>query len=408
MQKTSLQNYKKNSFIIYIMVLSLIITTAKGLRLGSNIGPGEIIALLTSMYLILSNKGKINNKTILYTLLFWMSIIFLLMAGLFIRTNFYSMPNPFPRTLIAYLFSSIICYGLYSGTILSEEIELTQEIFLKIIGVITSIFFILIISNTRTIAGLNLYWLGTNRFQGWSLDPNQFTIPFIIVPFLIINYLVSNGKSTKIRIGMFLLLAMNVFVGLATGSDSLIASWLIGFGTTVLYLVFKKIFIKRKLRLLHILIIIPILFSSFMFLILNYNKIIDVVVDFLMKDGQLETRLNIWMDSIDIIKLSPIVGLGPDVGRDLGKANIMGESHNNILHLGMSTGLLGILALLLYYGYIFKTILKSQNIYLLGGFLSLFTFGITHYTLRHPMYWFMLLLVNGLAVNERLNTQESG
>lgn len=392
---------KQKLGIIYILIFSLVITTAKGLRFGGNIGPGELFSLAVALWYLMRYNGRISNNISKVTLFFWTSIIFILIVGMFVRTNFHNFPNPFPRTLIAYIFCFVISYGVLCSEILKKHIDQTNLIYIKITSIISIVFCILIFFNVRNFLGLNLYWLGTSRFQGWSLDPNQVAIPFIITPFLLLNHLKNALDHKWVKSAILLLLLSNIYVGISTDSDSLIAAWIIGLLVSLGFGLLSKIKEKKLLNIKSILLIVALITLFFLILIFNFQDGIQYIADFLTKDGQLSTRLNIWSASIDIIKKSPLVGLGPDIGRDLG-GSIMGESHNNILHLGMSTGILGIALLLGYYYEILKSILRSKNMYFLGAFVSLFVFGLTHYTLRHPLYWFMLLLINGLANSEKL------
>src|SRR5699024_3119308 len=128
---------------------------------------------------------------------------------------------------IAYMFCFVISYGVLSSEILTKYINQTSLIYIKITSLILIVFSILIFFNVRNLFGLNLYWLGTNRFQGWSLDPNQVAIPFIITPFLLLNHLKKNNNRKWVKSTILILVFANIYVGMATDSDSLIAAWII-------------------------------------------------------------------------------------------------------------------------------------------------------------------------------------
>lgn len=391
---------KKLNGVLIIYIGSLILTTAKGLRFGGNVGYAELILLCFSLFQILFIKIKNESKTFIINNLFWYIVFFTLLAGMLIRISVYSFPDIFPRTFLAYIFCYFVTMGIFN--ILSAENNIyIMKTFLFIMCIIASVFAVTIVLRIRTIAGINLYWMDTYRFQGWSLDPNQFVIPFIVLPFFSAYFYEKIEKTLKSKIILLISLFLFGFIAMATDSDSLLVAWGGGLMFFVSFYAWKKIKWKEKVRILFVLFVAFALVVGSIVLVTNYENVKEWVFGFMMKDGQLQTRLSIWKSSMDIIKLSPLVGLGSDVGRDIGRSDIMGESHNNFLHLGMSSGLLGITALLIYYLYIFRKTLKSKNALLIGAFISLFVFGLTHYTLRHPSYWFMLLLIDGLSLSEQ-------
>lgn len=403
-RKSEVKNNIKLKLILIIFNLALVLTTAKGLRLGGSIGAGELILLGISLIPIIFTKNTIKWKTFLVNNIFWYMITFLLLLGMFIRLNFYSFPNIFPRTLIAYIFCFIVTRGLFKSRIVEREPLLAMKSYLWIIGIIAFAFAILVVLGIRNIGGINLYWLNSQRFQGWSLDPNQFAIPFITAPFFSTYYYSNIEKKTIKQSIIFIAIMVSfVIIYLATDSDSLLVAWGAGAIFSIMHYFYFNLFKRRKLTIPIIMIAILIFGFGIIFLLANPQTIKLYLFKFLAKDGQAEMRFRIWSNSFDMIKLSPLVGLGPDVGLDLGRTDIMGESHNNILHLGMSTGFIGIGTLLFYYLYIFKNVIKSHNALILGAFIAVFIFGLTHYTLRHPTYWVMLLLIDGLAVKDKDN-----
>lgn len=401
---------KRMQRLLQIVIFALILTTAKGLRIGSNMGLGELILLGFSLISIIKciKTGVKTNWRLFYTNnLFWLIIFFTLFLGMFIRMNFSPIGFIFPRTLLAYSFVFIVITSIFISNILEYYPIIAVKDYVRITAVIAFFCVILIFADIKSIIGINLYWLGSHRFQGWSLDPNQFTLPFIIAPFAI-GYLYKykeNEYGINKFTALFYLLFI-VFVGIKTSSDTLLMSWGAGGIILLTFLLFAK-GSKKTNPLIKIMTRITIIGVIIVLFLSNIQFIQSTVEDIFYKDNQGLKRIQVWKESIDVIKLSPLVGLGPDMGRyEINTNGTMGEAHNNILQLGMSSGILGILALLSYFGLIFIHTVKSKDPFIIAAFIALFCFGITHYTLRHPIYWFMLLLVDSLAIKDNYYKNE--
>lgn len=113
--------------------------------------------------------------------------------------------------------------------------------------------------------------------------------------------------------------------------------------------------------------------------------------------NQGSVRSSLWYHAIAAIRRSPIVGFGP--GAHSGFQGPFGgeEAHNTLLDWTTQTGVLGLLILALYLGWIFYTVAHYGNRPLTGMLLGLALFSIFHLTLRQPLFWLLPLLAVELA-----------
>jgi hypothetical protein len=73
-------------------------------------------------------------------------------------------------------------------------------------------------------------------------------------------------------------------------------------------------------------------------------------------------------------------------------------SHSSILDWGTSTGMLGDGVPTCFILVPFRTVWRAGNAALIGAFLALAAFVQCHYAMRHPIFWFHLLLTVGLGL----------
>lgn len=390
----------KANFIKIMFIIGILLTTAKGIRIGGDIGLGEISCLLFVLFSLTNNRSK-TDSIFYVNNLFWFTIFLTLFIGLFIRLNFTNFDFPFPRTLLAYAFCYIVILGIFKSNIFIEDVIKTLKIYVGIIIIISGLFSLLILTGIQNFLGVNLYWEGSTRFQGWSLDPNQFTLIYIIAPFMLLFLYQRTNRGFKMKFKYSLYALLILIPVLSASSDSIIVSWALASIFLLMNYIRKKLNVYKLILIIFSVILVSIKSQDI------FKNIELILIELFFKDGQGIKRLTVWAESIDIIKTSPLFGLGPDMGRYTEYGGSLGEAHNNFLQLGMGSGIIGILALFLYFYFILIKVIKSKNILLLGALISLVSFGLTHYTLRHPSYWFMLLLIYGLAQFEYTSKKNS-
>lgn len=382
---------------LVILSLALILTTAKGLKIGGAIGPGEILLVgyfMASLVLPARDAGW-SLKRPLFA--FWYVLFLALVSGYFVRSNLAGVPDPFPRTLFAFAFVATVLAALIRSGHLSHFSYSFARVYTLLLAALSAGVVILTAAGIRNVGGISLYWLGSSRFQGWALDPNQFTIPFIVAPFLAAYITATNGFWGRRWLGICVIAVMMV-IPVATQSDSLILGWVCGlFVLLVFSVVFKRTNSGSGAPCFQ-LISLGVLGSMTVYALVRTESIVSAIEEFFGRDGQADARIAIWKRSWMIISESPLVGFGPDAGLDLSGGDV-GEAHNNFLFLGVNSGLIGMLAYTALIGYVALRIWRSRNPFLLAGFVSIVAFGMTHSTLRHPIYWFAIIVLDAIAMS---------
>ncbi len=123
--------------------------------------------------------------------------------------------------------------------------------------------------------------------------------------------------------------------------------------------------------------------------------------------GQGAVRFVLWMHGIQAIVESPFFGFGPGAHSGL-LAPFQGkETHNSVLDWGTSTGLIGIGVLTCFLLALFRKVWRARNAALIGGFLAMVAFMQFHYAMRHPIFWFHLLLIVGLGLGLAAERREA-
>jgi O-antigen ligase len=107
-------------------------------------------------------------------------------------------------------------------------------------------------------------------------------------------------------------------------------------------------------------------------------------------------RLALWWRGAETMfgSLSAFLfGLGPGSWSGYER---LGEAHNTYIDWGTNTGVAGLAAFLFLLIWLTHRTIKVEATPLFALMVALGVFPLMHYTLRHPVYWFMLVIVANL------------
>ena len=377
----SLRNTEKYFWDI-IFSLGIVFTTMTSLRTSNlPIGIGEVLLLLwmvKQLFTLYNNRERLP-KNLSYVIFLGILFFTILLLGavvsiINIRINISSMVHD----LIAYSFSYFILIFLYLKSHQNSLESIMKT--LLIIGV--SIFgFLLMWSRIKGnhFMGMNLMY-GLNRFTGGAKNPNQLGIFIAPLPFLAL-YFIKNERSKSYvkKIILILCFIVSINIGLNINSDAINGTWLIMLMVSGFIIAYSKFKSHSKIILLLVSIIVVI---TILYLYGNIiNKNIIKYFNELDHDG---SRGDLWVQGIKKYLESPIVGFGPGGHLVLG-TNQNGEAHNSFIDLLTQGGTF----IFLLYNYIIIKIFKNIKVkpYLNLVFITLLVFSISHFTLRHPVYW---------------------
>ena len=385
---------KKRYFWDLIFAIGVITTTMTSLRIpGVPLGIGEILLAFWIIRewipLIVTGNIKIRREK-KNILMFWVLFFIILSVGM-IFSSFKGrllFKNAI-YDLSAYLFSFILCLTL---SIENKEESLYMK--LKLIVVLGTLMFGFLLMWWKFIGpnfmGINIVYGGV-RFAGGAINPNQLALFLVPVPGFALYFLNNKCGVNKLTRNMFFLFIFftSIYIGISTGSDSLNATLLL----TSVFFISVKIYRKFKFPY-NIMCILLILIIILLIILLNAGIIDNMYTkgnkwfDELDKD---RSRAYLWIKGIKTAFESPIVGFGPGAQILIYEANRV-EVHNTFIDVLTQAGFLGLLSYLFLLLIILKRI--DDNIYLMCSFGSLLIFSIAHFTLRQPIFWIYLSLIN--------------
>lgn len=123
------------------------------------------------------------------------------------------------------------------------------------------------------------------------------------------------------------------------------------------------------------------------FLAVQYNSVVTFVTDFVLNDANGLGRFEIWGSGLNLIPVSPFVGLGPAGYVALAGGAV--ESHNTYIQVMLNVGLAGFVA----FAYLMVLLARRlrHDPYMFAALAFFCVYGIAGYVLRRPAFWFILV-----------------
>ena len=226
-------------------------------------------------------------------------------------------------------------------------------------------------------------------------------------------------KSLRIAAG-FSTLAM-IFGMLGNQSRG---SWIFNMGTSLLVSI--RYFMKNILYLgifLAIVIGLGVTVSQNDHYVNRFKSVTNTTTN-----GSNLGRIYVWESTIDMIEDHPVIGVGPGEWRKVYRAQYklpeetqdLNHSHNNFLHIGAESGLLGLIAFVIFGLYVIGISvhrwIQNNNPYdlavVIGFFSYIFLFGSIDYTWNNSsgirILWFILAVFLQLGYANRVNENVRG
>ena len=390
----------------YWFAIGLTLTTATQLRFpGFSLGFGEtILALWTFVtIIILLKRGKIYVSTISNALVtFWISILIILIVGSMITIYLGHFSNISYRTFTAYIFISLI-FVTFSFSI-KQNITLQIKKISRLTFSFTT--FPLLVMYIISFASSSLFSLNliNVRFSGWATNPNQIALVTAVLLFVGI-YNITQAKNCTNKLWYGLLTIGLLLVGIATMSDALNVALIIGITILACLYWYNKVILSKKLSYwkgIWLKIFIPLIFISFIviFGLSVYTIIQDGITDISDEGNQGSIRYALWKNGWEAIKVSPIFGLGTGAFSGVDDPFRGMEAHNTFIDFGTNTGLLGLMIYLLLILWTAWLAWRRNEYVLFAGIITITLYSTFHFVLRHPLYWFYLILVISICTNE--------
>lgn len=385
------------------LATGIVLLNATQLRLsGFPIGIGELMLalwIIQTLLKIFLNKYCLSSDISRIVVLFWFVSFSSLTLGLAIADSMNLRSDYWHHDYLSFIFSFIFGIALTNSRIFYTDLYKTINLI-----IILSIFFLSIILFLPFTVPFLETWQDDTRFLGWAKNPNQIALLLIMIPFLAL-FLLKISNSIYKKISLYLAIIFCIIIGIATQSDALIISWILGFIILSILGIYQRINkninrsllrteLKKILKLLTacgLILLIVILSIKFSEIIFNHaEQLYD-------KRDQGSDRFTLWSNAITAISHSPIFGLGPGPHSGINKPFLDFEAHNTFLDWGSSSGIVGLIAYFSILAWVAWQALAKRIFILFASVVALIIYCCFHYVLRQPIFWFYLLSIASLS-----------
>ena len=375
----------------FFLASGLVLTTATQLRIsGLPIGPGEVLCLI---WLLLQVPALIRERGSLWAdtairgfVLFWGVMFFAMAAG-----SIKGLAQPAwdaqrsAHDAFAYGFASLLSIAALSR-FRGHTAEAKHLLFLVLLIALSLNIGLWLVAKSQlgTMSAALMY--SPTRFQGLANNPNQLAMLMVSLPFLS-WYFIENSATKLVKLLSVLAMGVAVFIGLQTGSDALKVSLLFGVGVLVLVIAHSTWYRKEgwRWRVAALGVVLgAYVLSGLPYAIENSDGLAQNVA------ADKGVRFALWAHAIQVWMEAPIFGLGPGAWSGIMAPFEGVEAHNSFLDLGMSAGIVGLIAYLGMLYWLSLHFLTNRCHALLAVLGVMILYSLFHYVLRHPFFWVIL------------------
>ena len=403
-------NSRLFGLIIIFMAVSL---HQSGIMFGVNLSVADLFCFLGILVLISSKRLMLSKLPFLYFIALTIHTLFV--SFIYVPATFTLFPRS-SSVMINYI-KLLVCFFYF---ILGNSIALLKQdevvikyysyvaLFIGFLGVIATLLSLQPLSSILVYEGV--------RLTGLMNDPNYFSL---IQASALAYFCKVKGINGFFRIGICIILILSILAsGSKTGLITIMVYMLIRLVETLLKNRIRASSFIRTLLLFIIIIVVAVNLSALLGEILYalsnklpaFNRIVMIFTDFNSAvSGMGSGRDVTWKVALQLIKLSPIMGIGLGTYSALAEAFFGTDviAHNTYLQLYSEWGI--IFATLLFI-YIFHTIGKTillrrseGSISILADMLIVFLIGSLAISLNNArMFWIFL----GMLSATQIHTQD--
>jgi len=252
----------------------------------------------------------------------------------------------------------------------------------------TLLLFVLLV----TVAGGWLAYLGfdlfysSSRLSGFAKNPNQFAL--LAAAGLALALRVESRRRADFVLKTISCLAFS-FLGMMSGSDAFTVSLIAGVGAFFFFKYFKS-------GLILGFILAPVIFTAAIVLgQYIHQQVVEYVITMYEMGNQGQVRVDLWSNGIKAWVGSPLFGWGFGSHSGLVGPFEGSEAHNTFIDVAAASGMTGLLGLV---SIIWMAFAKNRSLGVRVGIVILVVFSFFHYTIRHPLYW--VVLIGALTIGE--------
>jgi len=387
-----------------LLALGILLSTATQLRLpGLPLGPGEA---LLAVWMCMAGIEVMLRRSLPLTpalwrlLIFWAVFAIAQCIGFFVGLAIedYRDNGGAMRTAVAYALVAMLSFlvAILPGWRVARVAWLVAGMGAAAVTILAAAGYGLV-----PVPGLD-FWI-YNRFIGWSMNPNQFSLLCTVLVLLSLC-LTEVETRPRMRFLAVICLAAAFLGGVITRSDSFILAVLVAgplfLGNKILKSAFRAqrdTSIATNLAGLLLISSPALLAAAAPFGPMILEGMQRTAVETMEKNDQAAGRFQLWREATDIGVSSGMLGLGPGphlVGSRQWKLPppSKGEAHNTIFDLLTQGGLLACISFLWITAVAFIAALRTGYSALAYLVLSLFVFSNFHLIVRHSIFWFSVAI----------------
>lgn len=398
-------------YLQFLLALGTFLTASTRMRMqGFPVGPGELLLVFVIVIILIDRYiGQSTYKKVVlihsHMSKFWKAALSIMIfatlfnvlfgieeagqrnAASFKATGLEAEWNPI-RDIIAFLFLAIIFSLITLDARFNQNMSKVIEYFIVISSIVLgALYWSNVLLGSKSLFGFPA-WDG-ERFTGLSFNANSTALQLVLCPAFLL-YMIRNPQYKNAAKFFFaLLLISSVFTGMATGSDALVVSWILGGGVFMILLMIRsRISLLKKFMITSSLLVCVFAFGDKVFNTLNTDG-----QDIYNANAQGDIRVSLWKNGIIATMSAPLWGLGGGSHSGILTPFAGSECHNTFVDWFTSTGLIGLylyFALLLF---IVRLAWQAKQPILIAVFILLLGFSVFHYVLRHPSYWLYLSFI---------------
>lgn len=245
------------------------------------------------------------------------------------------------------------------------------------------------------------FWL-YDRFIGWSINPNQAGLSCTVLALLALH-LAETEARTRTRLFALACAVPPFIAGILTRSDSftlaVLAAGPVFLGMKLLQWAFlddRGRRVRSVLASFALFSMTAALLGAAPFMPAAIEKAQESAVAMMEQNDQAEDRFALWRAATEIGLDAAMMGMGPGP-HITSKAwkfppPELGEAHNTVLDLFTQGGVLAVAVFLWITAVSVLTTMRAGLIACLALILALFVFSSFHLVLRHPIFWFSIVI----------------
>ena len=328
-----------------------------------------------------------QNKTVFYAIFFFALLTAVTHLVNLIASDYIASDHRFGGKVVLYDLVTLLLNILFLSVLISNN-KISISKLLHSLYIITFGYLVIIFILGIWLKLDYFYWMfdiNSLRLSGLSRNPNQISLVVILLAGLSLYYFYKN-KCIQRRIIHSFALLFSVLIANYIDSDALY----IAIATLISFSIF---FVSTKFYR-----VLVIAFAVCILIFISLN--IDIMASYL-DSFQAKERLARWQSFMGLFPQVLLIGFGlgahgpsfeHSFAFSIGNPLQNVEFHNAYLDLFSQFGVMfGSYVLYIYFYHLLKTYNKENYIFISIA-LGLLAMSFFHYYLRHPLFWFLILL----------------